>query len=202
MISLQTVEPLAAYLRPSEMIDFTHPLIKEYVRSQTLQERTETETVRQAFEFVRDEVAHSWDIGSRRVTARASDVLRHREGICYAKSHLLAALLRAQGIPAGIAYQKLTLGDTPETGYCIHALNTVYLASRQMWIRLDARGNKPGIDAQFSTGEERLAFLVRPDCGECDYSVNHAEPHPKIVQTLTAYEDCREMYAHHLPTDL
>lgn len=46
------------------------------------------------------------------------------------------------GIPAGICYQRLTLGDTPESGYCIHALNAVYMKRLDRWIRLDARGNK------------------------------------------------------------
>ena len=47
-----------------------------------------------------------------------------------------------------------------ETGYCIHALNTVYIASIDKWIRLDARGNKEGIDAEFSIEDEKLAFHI------------------------------------------
>ena len=129
-------------------------------------------------------------------------MLTYREGICYAKSHLLAALLRGQGIPSGLCYQRLTLGETPETGYCIHALNTVYMTSLDKWIRLDARGNKPGVDAQFSTNGERLAFLARLEYGERDYETNYAVPHPKIAETLAAHDDCRTMYAYHLPTDL
>jgi len=39
------------------------------------------------------------------VTCSASEVLREGTGICFAKSHLLAALLRAVGIPAGLCYQ-------------------------------------------------------------------------------------------------
>jgi transglutaminase-like putative cysteine protease len=202
MWRLQRAEPTEAYLQTSPLIDFDHPAIREHLVSHCSEGRSEIDMVRETYEFVRDQVAHSWDIGSRRVTAKASDVLTYREGICYAKSHLLAALLRAQGIPAGICYQKLTLGDTPETGHCIHALNTVYLASLARWIRLDARGNRPGIDAQFSIDRERLAFPVRPEFGECDYGTNDAVPHPKIVETLAAHGDCRAMYAHHLPTDL
>ncbi len=198
MTTLQTLDPPGAYLEVSKLIDWTHPAITSWSAGSG----TEEDRVREAFHFVRDQVAHSWDIQSRRVTARASDVLEHREGICYAKSHLLAALLRRQGIPAGVCYQRLTLGDTPETGYCIHALNTVYLESLGRWIRLDARGNKPGVDAQFSAGKERLAFAVRPELGERDYGVNFARPHPKIAVTLLENTDCRVMYAYHLPTQL
>ena len=199
---LHTPLPVDDYLCPSLLVDFDHPAIQRYLASLPVGNPSETEIARRTFEFVRDDVAHSWDIGSQRVTISASDALAFREGICYAKSHLLAALLRGQGIPAGISYQRLTLGDTPETGYAIHALNTVYLTLLQMWIRLDARGNKPGVNAQFSTEREQLAFNVRPELGECDYWRNYAEPHPKIIETLTAHSDCREMYARHLPTDL
>ena len=201
-MTLRTACPLASYLQPSPLIDFTHPGIREYIAGSAGRGRTEADIVRETFEFVRDQVSHSWDIGSRRVTAKASEVLRHREGICYAKSHLLAALLRGMGIPSGLCYQRLTLGDTPDAGYCVHALNTVYLASLGRWIRLDARGNKPGVDAQFSTDSEQLAFAVRPEYGERDYGTNHPEPHPKIVETLTTHDDCLVMCAEHLPTDL
>lgn len=45
----------------------------------------------------------------KRVTCSASDVLQHRSGICYAKSNLLAALLRKEGIPTRFCYQRLIL---------------------------------------------------------------------------------------------
>ena len=198
MTILQTLDPPSAYLEASELIDWTHPAITSWNAGSG----TEDDRVRAAFHFVRDQIAHSWDIQSHQVTARASGVLKHREGICYAKSHLLAALLRKQNIPAGVCYQRLTLGDTPESGYCVHALSTAYLKSVGRWIRLDARGNKPGVDAQFSMGAEQLAFAVRPEIGECDYRGNYAVPHPKIVATLKENTDCRVMYAHHLPTEL
>ncbi len=193
---------MSAYLEVSALIDWHHPAIEVWTAAHKTSRRSDVDIAREAFEFVRDGIAHSWDIGSRRVTAKASDVLEHGEGICYAKSHLLAALLRRHGIPAGVCYQRLTLGDTPDTGYCVHALNTVYLPSLSRWIRLDARGNKPGVDAQFSTDTEQLAFPVRPELGECDYGINYAVPHPKIVATLAAHTDCRAMYAHHLPTEI
>ena len=195
-------DEVGAYLESSALIDHAHPAIEAWTAEREADGRLDADIAREAFEFVRDQVAHSWDIGSRRVTAKASDVLKHGEGVCYAKSHLLAALLRRQNIPAGVCYQRLTLGDTPDAGYCIHALNTVYLSERQQWIRLDARGNKPGVDAQFSLAAEKLAFPVRPEMGEHDYFVNYALPHPKIAAALAAHTDCRLMYAHHLPAEL
>lgn len=195
---LQTVDAPGAYLESSALVDWDHPAIAAWDAGSG----SEEDRVRRTFHFVRDEIAHSWDIQSRRVTAKASEVLEHGEGICYAKSYLLAALLRRQNIASGMCYQRLTLGDTPDTGYCIHALNTVYLSERQQWIRLDARGNKPGVDAQFSLGAEQLAYSVRPEFGECDHWINFSAPHPKIAVTLAAHDDCRTMYAEHLPTEL
>ena len=57
---------------------------------------------RSAFEYVRDQVGHACDVGDRRVTVTASETLpaRNESGLCYAKAHLLTALLRARLIPA------------------------------------------------------------------------------------------------------
>lgn len=112
--------------------------------------------------------------------------------------NLLAALLRANGIPAGFSYQRLTLGDTPDSGYCIHALNTVYISSLKKWIRLDARGNKEGVNAGFSVGEEKLAFNIT-SIGEIDYLDNHASPDKGLMKVLENNDDALDMYLHHLP---
>ena len=201
-VVLQAESSMDRYLGETPLLDVGHPAIQDCANSLVGQGACEYGVVRAAFEFVRDKIAHSWDIQSHRVTASASDVLRHREGICYAKSHLLAALLRARGVPCGLCYQKLTLGDTPETGYCVHALNAVYLSGERRWVRLDARGNKPGIDARFSLTEELLAFPTREHLGEKNYERIYAEPHTAIVRALTTHSDCRLMYQHGLPSDL
>jgi len=164
--------------------------------------QTETDKVRIAFEFVRDDIFHSWDIQRKKVTCRASDALLYKVGICYAKSHLLAALLRSQGIPTGFCYQRLILFDTPEKGYCIHALNAVYLSTHNKWIRLDARGNKEGIDAQFSTKEEKLAFPIQKTLNEIDYPLIYVKPHPKVVSALKSSVNALEMYKYYLPSCL
>jgi transglutaminase-like putative cysteine protease len=201
--ALETPLPLTAYLRCSEYIDFDHAGIQAFLSSIRRTARTEIETAHDLFSFVRDEIAHSADIRGRRVTRRASEVLEYREGLCYAKSHLLAALLRGAGIPAGICYQKLTWGDTPEDGHCLHALNTIYLSTEHRWIRVDARGNRPGIDAQFSLDEERLAYPIRPEHGEFDYRVNHAQPHPVVIEALERHDDCQVLLSPSgLPSDL
>ncbi|GIP34027.1 transglutaminase family protein [Paenibacillus sp. J2TS4] len=193
---------LSDYLQETEEIDFDHLVIREQTALWAHRSLPELDLVKEIFEFVRDKIAHSRDIQSPRITRKASEVLVFKEGICYAKSNLLAALLRSFGIPAGFCYQRLTIGDEPETGYCIHALNAVYLSSLQKWIRLDSRGNKEGVNAQFSTEEEKLAFPVREQYDEVDYPTIYVNPNPKTMQCLKDNTDGLDMYFHHLPTEI
>ncbi|KGM45683.1 transglutaminase family protein [Neobacillus niacini] len=202
MILFYESEKLDDYLLELTEVNYSNPIIRKKADDLFNPSRTEIEKARIAFEFVRDEISHSWDIKSNRVTCRASDVLDFKEGICYAKSHLLAALLRSQGIPTGFCYQRLMLFDTPEKGYCIHALNAIFLKSLNKWIRVDARGNKEGIDAQFSIDEEKLAFPINKGLDEKDYPVIYAKPHPKIVAVLKENTNAIEMYKYHLPESL
>lgn len=189
------------FLEPTAFIESDAPAVSAWVANR-LAACDDVERARRVFHFVRDEVHHSWDIQGRRVTRTALDVLAYREGICYAKSHLAAALLRCAGVPTGICYQRLTLMDDDSQGYAVHALNTVYLQSLERWIRFDARGNKPGVNAQFSLDREQLAFRIRPEYDEVDYLVNHSEPHPAIVETLVQNDDAMTMYLKGLPAAL
>lgn len=192
-------DPFEDYLKPGKYIDFENEQVARKARELAVP-GDEAETARRAYRFVRDEIRHSWDVQDRRVTARASEALREGVGICWAKANLLAALLRANHIPCGICYQRLTLGDTPDTGYCVHALNAVYLQGR--WVRLDARGNKPGIQAEFSLDGERLAFSVRPEFDEVDCPDIYAQPLPVTMEVLEANTDTLYMYLHALPGEI
>ncbi len=193
-------EPIGAYLQESEFIDYSNPLIQELIAS--FNQETEIDRIIAVYEFVRDQIDHSFDIKSSEVTRRASEVLEKKHGICYAKSHLLAAILRGMGIPAGICYQRLTLYDKPEDGYCVHALNTIYLGELDKWIRVDARGNKEGVNAQLLIDEEKLAFPIRTEYGEKDYFINYAQPHPQIIKTLVNHFNCIKMCQSRLPEQL
>jgi len=168
------------YLDENRDIDFSHLVIREKIKELYAGCTSEDSKIKKAFEFVRDEISHSWDIQSTRITRRASEVLFFKEGICYAKSNLFAALLRAVGIPTGFCYQRVTIGDTPNTGYCIHALNAVYIFEIGKWVRLDTRGNKKGVNAQFSTDVEQLAFPIREHYDEKDYETVYMNPVEKI----------------------
>ncbi|MEG0260941.1 MAG: transglutaminase family protein [Lysinibacillus sp.] len=193
---------LVDYLKELDVVNFSHPIIKGVITKLFNDEQSEIEKVKIAFEFVRDKIAHSWDFQSTKVTCKASDVLKYEEGICYAKANLLAALLRAQGIPAGFCYQRLMLFDIPDKGYCLHALNGVYLSSINRWIRLDARGNKPGVQAEFSIDKEILAFSIQESFDEKDYPIIYFEPNAKTIATLEENKNCLDMYQFHLPDNV
>ncbi|MED4072247.1 transglutaminase-like domain-containing protein [Priestia endophytica] len=198
---LQSTNP-HDYLISTPEVNFIHPSLIKKADEIYANSTDKLQYAKEAYEFVRDHIAHSWDIGSHRVTRTASEVLEYGEGICYAKSNLLAALLRVKGIPTGFCYQRLTLFDSPEDGYCIHALNAVYIDSENKWIRLDSRGNKTGVNAQFSLYEEKLAFPVRPHLDEKDYPTIYMNPHEKTMNVLKEHSDGREMYMNGLSKNI
>lgn len=166
------------------------------------QDQSVVEKVRVVYEFVRDYIYHSWDIRSMNITCKASEVLYANEGICYAKANLLAALLRSQGIPTGFCYQRLMLFDTPESGYVIHAFNAVFIFTLNRWVRLDARGNKAGVQAEFSIEEEKLAFSIKKDFNEVDYPYIVVELNKKTMNVLKKHTNLLDMYRNHLPDSL
>lgn len=179
------------YLENSEYVDWHHPQITQKATQLTKDCLSEEEIAKQCFEFVRDEIKHSWDSKLNPVTCKASDVLLHGTGYCYAKSHLLAALLRANGIPAGLCYQRLTITDQPP--YCLHGLNAIYL-KQYGWYRVDPRGNKAGIDAEFCPPLEKLAFpLITSE--EMDLPEIWSQPRPEVINALTTFNNVELVFA-------
>lgn len=179
------------YFDSSEYIDWKHPLVAAKAAELAEGCHSDEAVAKRCFEFVRDAIKHSWDYRMNPVTCRASEVLIHGTGYCYAKSHLLAALLRANAIPAGLCYQRLTVeSDGPP--YCLHGLNAVYL-KRYGWYRIDARGNKPGVAAEFSPPIEKPAFSI-VDTLERDFPEIWAEPLPLVVQALTENKTVEQVF--------
>ena len=173
---------MKAYLGSSEYIDWKHPLVIAKAAELAEDGLGDELIAKRCFEFVRDTIKHSWDYRMNPVTCKASDVLIHGTGYCYAKSHLLAALLRANAIPAGLCYQRLAVG-TDGPSYCLHGLNAVYL-KQYGWYRVDARGNKAGVAAEFCPPTEMLAFSI-VDAAERDFQEIWAEPLPLVIKALT-----------------
>ncbi|WP_432146917.1 transglutaminase domain-containing protein [Streptomyces sp. bgisy084] len=202
---IQDTPEISAYLAADEAIDHEHPRVRAIAATLSADAPDAYTYAKAAFAFVRDTIPHSFDAGDERsemgvppaggwgnVTWRASDVLARRTGICYAKAHALAALLRAEGIPAALCYQKFEV---------VHGLVAVRVPGEERWVRQDPRGNKPGVDAQFRLDREQLAFTVRPEFNEVDYPVLFAEPHPAVLQCLREAVDRPHLWRT-LPTDL
>ncbi len=185
----------AEFLADSEMIDHSHPQVQTLALLLAAEASGEQDIALRCFTWVRDNIKHSWDYKLNPVTCKASDVLQHGTGYCYAKSHLLAALLRANGIPAGLCYQRLSIDDKGAP-FSLHGLNAVYLQDYG-WYRVDARGNKPGVDARFEPPTEHLAFPVRL-AGEFDLPEIWPEPLPVVVDVLTRSQSVEEVF-HNLP---
>lgn len=189
------------YLTDSDIIDYNNPKIQELANNLEEKANDEIDYIRLAYEFVRDHISHSADINNDLITCNASEVLQEGHGICFAKSHLLAALLRCKSIPAGLCYQKLILDDDTAPILIFHGLNAVYLRKYSKWIRLDARGNKPGVNAQFMIEKEQLAFPVREELGEQDILIVFPAPDCKVLTKLRTFHTRTELWDS-LPTEL
>jgi transglutaminase-like putative cysteine protease len=96
------------YLGGDDVIDVDHPAVRALAAEHRRAHPDDVAFARSVFEHVRDEIHHSCDVQDPRVSLTASQTLQHGVGLCYAKAHLLTALLRAEGIPAGLCYQSLT----------------------------------------------------------------------------------------------
>jgi transglutaminase-like putative cysteine protease len=179
------------YLTSSKIIDCTHPLVVEKAIELAVDCHSDAAIAKSCFDFVRDSIKHSWDYRQNPVTCIASEVLIHGTGYCYSKSHLLAALLRANKIPVGFCYQRLAI-EKEGAQYSLHGLNAVYLL-KYGWYRIDARGNKPGVNAEFCPPIEKLAFKI-VDANEGDFHEIWPEPLPMVVKVLDECKTVEQVY--------
>jgi len=193
---IQSALDSSDYLAGDDLVDLADAGVVALAASLREQAPSDADFARAAFEWVRDRVAHSLDVQDARVTVTATEVLVERVGLCFAKSHLLVALLRSEGIPAGFCYQRLRAGDS----FVLHGLVAVYLDGD--WHRQDPRGNRAGVAADFSLTGERLAFAVDPGVGELDYPDVLVRPDTGVVAALHASSDALELCRSGLPSTL
>ena len=105
------VDDMEKYLKADYVIDYGNKAIAQIADTLFQEAKDELEFIKKAYELVRDHISHSADINEDILTCSASEVLSAGHGICFAKSHLLAAILRCKSVPAGFCYQKLILDD-------------------------------------------------------------------------------------------
>jgi transglutaminase-like putative cysteine protease len=168
-----------SYLAASEIFDFEHPAVRRLARRLGSAGGDAAELSGRIFLWVRDEIRQTADMGAGPLTCAASEVLAHRTGLGFSKSHLFVALCRENGVPAGLCYQRLSDG---KGGGTLHGLAAVLLPGHG-WYRCDPRGRKPGLDARFCPPREQLAFAPTA-AGEWDGRHVHPEPLPVVLAAL------------------
>lgn len=186
---------LKPYLSVTDIIDWQQATIAHQAQALARGCESDEQIAQRCFTWVRDHIRHSMDYQLDTITCTASEVLQHRSGFCFAKSHLLAALLRANALPTGFCYQRLSLNDDGAP-YSLHGFNAVHLKEHG-WYRMDARGNKAGVDAQFTPPQEQLAFAIKDD-QEFDFAPIYAQPLDCVIEALQGYHTRLEL-CDHLP---
>lgn len=202
---------LGRYLEDTITIDWQTPSVTEAGRRLIAGIERPEARVERIFAFVRDEIAHSFDVQTDARTCRASEVLRERTGLCHAQSHLLAALLRFAGFPTGFCYARLRDPERPDR-FVLHGFNAAHWtptggaaiggaaiggAPTGGWIYLDAAGRgrsrEPGPE-RTSEGEPDSACRFEPpwqlacapngERGETFLPWIHRRPARRIVELL------------------
>lgn len=179
-----------AFLKATPIIDYTDASVRALAFELGSGHQSDIDIARNCFEYVRDNIRHTGDHRDNVTTCKASEVLKQGTGWCYAKSHLLAALLRANGIPTGFCYQRLSCSEYKPDVFCLHGLNAVHLTDHG-WFRIDARGNSDEIDARFEPPHEMLAF--RPQANEKDLPGIYVNPLPEVITALQTYDTYEKM---------
>ena len=183
------------YLKNTDIIDFAHSSVATLAAKLAQGSEHDIEIAQKCFIYVRDKIHHSGDYKDDITTYKASDVLRYKTGWCYSKSILLAALLRANNIPTGFCYQRLSCSEYVKDVYCLHGLNAIYLKDFG-WYRVDARGNKEGVNAGFNPPYEQLAFELKEN--EYDLEEIYENPLLEVLEALKAFSSYDEMI-HNFP---
>ncbi len=170
-----------AYLGADDVIETTAPEVLALADQLGAGASDSRAFAARAFAWVRDEIDHAGDVGDPRFAVTATEVLADGVGWCYAKAHLLTALLRAGSVPTGLCYQLLA-DDSAPGGFVMHGLVAVHLDGA--WHRQDPRGNKLGVSAEFSLDGERLAWPVDTSIGEQDLAQVHVASAAGVVAAL------------------
>lgn len=178
---------MSPFLRSTMIVNWDHPEVLALASYLAKQSEDPLILITRTFNWVRDQIEHSWEYQKEAVPLKASEVLINKHGCCFAKSHLLAALLRANGISTGFAYQQVDneWGTSPHR---LHGFNTVYLP-HSGWYDLDARGSRQGVKTTFNPPE---ISLTHPD----GMRVKGIWPNPLtcVVDALVNASHVRELY--------
>ncbi len=177
------------YLKYDSVVDWNNSSIQRKAGQIIEAAVDEIDKARLIYNWVRDEIPHSKDINTQVLTCSATEVLSNGTGMCFSKSHLLAALLRSVNIPSGFCYQVLRNDPPIDNTLVLHGLNGIYLSGIQEWIVVDARGNTGDLNAQFRIDTLQLAFSMNDSAGEFLYETIFTSPFKHVVERLKKYKN-------------
>ncbi|MEM9174348.1 MAG: transglutaminase family protein [Myxococcota bacterium] len=182
-------DDLGRYLEDTITIDWQSPGVMEKARAVLEGEESPESRLEALFRFVRDEIPHAFDVQPEKVTCSASQVLREGQGMCYAKSHLLAGMLRYAGYPTGFCYARLA-SENQRSGFVLHGFNAVYWSQSASWLFLDASGRAetPPAAVRYAAPWV-LPFEVDPEAGESFVPEIFRRPPKRIVDLLEGAPD-------------
>jgi transglutaminase-like putative cysteine protease len=186
---------LDRYLEDTIVIDWQTPAVLEKARALAEGRDDDVATARAMFEFVRDEIAHAFDIETDAVTCSASQVLEAGSGLCYARCHLLVALLRARGLPAGFGYQRLRDAEAGDR-IVLHGFAAVRLGDPPRWIALDPHCEREGLRAELDLDAPSLACAPDAERGEETIPVVFARPARRVVDLLDQADSLARIRTH------
>ncbi|WP_139653032.1 transglutaminase-like domain-containing protein [Raoultibacter phocaeensis] len=206
MKPLRPTANITEYLEDTQYVASTSAAIADKAESLSKGCAREAEKVAACFEYVRDCIAHTVDIGESTVVKTAEDVLALDHGTCYTKSMLLVALLRNLGIPSGFCYQRLCEEEGDDPHFFLHSLAAYCSDEQGTWIRLDVRGGSKDTEAPAVTPElvsdDYVVFHPDQARGEIDY-LQVLPRHPEqVVAVLEVSSNCIRMIEEDLPTVL
>jgi len=93
------------YLSSTYFIEKDHPLIRDFAEKHSQNKNTDKEKAISIYYAVRDSIRYNpYSIEFPKETMKASTILEKGYGYCVAKAVVLAACLRAQGIPARLGF--------------------------------------------------------------------------------------------------
>jgi len=176
---------LDRYLEDTGVVDWQTPVVYEKAKGLPEPGASTENRIRAAFEFVRDRVQDCLAEGhaSEAIPCTASQVLREGAGLSYARCHLLAALLRAQGIPVGFGYQRLR-DPGCRNGYALHGWAAAWLADEERWLPLDPAGQSETGPLAFRLEPPHFARCPDPEAGEMHFPTLYARPARTVIDLL------------------
>lgn len=100
-----SADSMETYLRSTYFLDLDSKTVRELAQSLTSTERTDTDNAVSLFYWVRDKIQYDvYNVSHDPADFKASAVIKKKSGWCVPKAVVLAALVRAAGIPSRLHF--------------------------------------------------------------------------------------------------